>query len=198
LKRFARLFKVLVIIVSLFSVTKINIEKDNKIVFNDNSNKVLDLTAMAIKYEEIRYKDLYYPLDTYVGDLTGYVADCPLCGGTLGCTGQDVVTNRITNYNDSQYGNVRIVASSSNLACGSIVKYKLNNEEITAIVLDRGVLGTDLDLLVSSLDQAYSIGRRNISYDVLRFGWSRSNSWFFKRGNIWKNIILRKNMVKIF
>lgn len=176
MKHFGRIFKVLVIIVSLFSVTKINIEKDNKIVFNDNSNKVLDLTAMAIKYEEIRYKDLYYPLDTYVGDLTGYVADCPLCGGTLGCTGQDVVTNRITNYNDSQYGNVRIVASSSNLACGSIVKYKLNNEEITAIVLDRGVLGTDLDLLVSSLDQAYSIGRRNISYDVLRFGWSRSNS----------------------
>ena len=161
---------------AIFNVTKINIEKDNGTVFNDNSNKVLDLTAMAIKYEEIRMQDLYYPLDTYVGNLTGYVADCPLCGGTLGCTGQDVLTNRITTYNDIQYGNVRIVASSSNLACGSIVKYKLNNEDITAIVLDRGVLGTDLDLLVSSLDQAYNIGRRNISYDVLRFGWSRSNS----------------------
>ena len=176
LKQFGRVFKILVILVAVFSVTKINIEKDNGTVFNDNSNKVLDLTAMAIKYEEIRLQDLYYPLDTFVGDLTGYVADCPLCGGTLGCTGQDVLTNRITTYNDNQYGTVRIVASSSNLACGSIVKYNLNNEEITAIVLDRGVLGTDLDLLVSSLDQAYNIGRRNISYDVLRFGWSRSNS----------------------
>lgn len=176
LKKFGRIIKILVILLAIFGVNKINIDKDKKIVFNDNSNKVLDLTAMAIKYEEIRLKDLYYPLDTYVGDLTGYVADCPLCGGTLGCTGQDVLTNRITNYDDKQYGNVRIVASSTNLECGSIVRYKLNNEEITAIVLDRGVLGTDLDLLVSSLDQAYSIGRKNISYDVLRFGWSRSNS----------------------
>lgn len=176
LKQFGRVFKILIVLVAFLCITKVNIEKDNGTVFNDNSNKVLDLTAMAIKYEEIRLADLYYPLDTFVGDLTGYVADCPLCGGTLGCTGQDVLTNRITTYNDKQYGTVRIVASSSNLACGSIVKYKLNSEEITAIVLDRGVLGTDLDLLVSSLDQAYNIGRRNISYDVLRFGWSRSNS----------------------
>lgn len=176
MKRFFKVFKLFVVFMALLSITKINIEKDNGIVFNDNSNKVLDLTAMAIKYEEIKMKDLYYPLDTFVGDLTGYVADCPLCGGTLGCTGQDVLTNRITTYNDSQYGTVNIVASSSNLSCGSIVKYKLNNKDITAIVLDRGVLGTDLDLLVSSLDQAYNIGRRNISYDVLRFGWSRSNS----------------------
>ena len=176
MKRVVSYIKMFILVICFFSLTKINIERDNGTVYNDNSNKVLDLTAMAIKYEEIKLKDLYYPLDTYVGDLTGYVADCPLCGGTLGCTGQDVLTNRITSYNDEQYGNVKIVASSSNLACGSIVQYNLNNEKITAIVLDRGVLGTDLDLLVSSLDQAYSIGRRNISYDVLRFGWSRSNS----------------------
>lgn len=175
LKRIGRIFKILVIIIAIFGVKKINIDKDNRTVFNDNSNKVLDLTAMAIKYEEIRLQDLYYPLDTFVGDLTGYVADCPLCGGTLGCTGQNVLDGT-TIYNDKQYGSVRIMASSSNLACGSIVTYTLNNEKITAIVLDRGVLGTDLDLLVGSEDQAYSIGRRNISYDVLRFGWSRSNS----------------------
>ena len=88
-------------------MTKINVERDNGTVFNDSANKVLDLTAMAIKYEEIKLKDLYYPLDTFVGDLTGYVADCPLCGGTLGCTGQDVLTNRITTYTDNQYGTVK-------------------------------------------------------------------------------------------
>lgn len=175
MKQFSKIIKTLIIFVAIFGINKINIEKDNETVFNDNSNKVLDLTAMAIKYEEIRMKDLYYPLDTFVGDLTGYVADCPLCGGTLGCTGQNVLDGTTT-YNDKQYGSVRIMASSSNLACGSIVTYTLNNEKVTAIVLDRGVLGTDLDLLVGSLDQAYSIGRRNITYDVLRFGWSRSNS----------------------
>ena len=145
-------------------------------VLNDNFNKVLDLTAMAIKIEEIRLKDMYYPLDTYVGYITGYVADCPLCGGTLGCTGQNVLEGRITTYDDNDYGNVRIMASSSSLPCGSIVSYTLNNEKITAIVLDRGVLGTNLDLLVDEVNKAYAIGKQYISYDVLRFGWSRSIS----------------------
>ena len=107
--------------------------------------------------------------------MTAYVADCPLCGGTLGCTGQNVLDGTTT-YNDNQYGTVRIMASSTSLSCGSIVQYNYNNEKITAIVLDRGVTGTNLDLLVSSENEAYSIGRRNITYDVLRFGWSRSNS----------------------
>lgn len=176
MKYLGRFFKILVILFAIFCVGKINVDKDNKIIFNDNSNKVLDLTAMAIKMEEIRMQDLYYPLDTYVGNLTGYVADCPLCGGTLGCTGQNVLTNRITTYNDSQYGTVDIMASSTSLQCGSIVSYELNGVKRTAIVLDRGVTGTNLDLLVSSENEAYSIGRRNITYDVLRFGWSRSNS----------------------
>lgn len=175
MKYFSRFFKILVILVAIFGISKINVEKDNGVVFNDNSNKVLDLTAMAIKMEEIRMQDLYYPLDTYVGNLTGYVANCPLCGGTLGCTGQNVLDGTIT-YNDSQYGTVRIMASSTSLQCGSIISYMSNNEKVTAIVLDRGVTGTNLDLLVGSNDEAYSIGRRNITYDVLRFGWSRSNS----------------------
>lgn len=175
MKYFIRFFKILVILVAIFGISKINVEKDNGVVFNDNSNKVLDLTAMAIKMEEIRMQDLYYPLDTYVGNLTGYVANCPLCGGTLGCTGQNVLDGTTT-YNDSQYGTVRIMASSTSLQCGSIVSYMSNNEKVTAIVLDRGVTGTNLDLLVSSNEEAYSIGRKNITYDVLRFGWSRSNS----------------------
>lgn len=172
MKRIFKIFQVIIIVIAFFSLTKINIEKDNGTVFNDNSNKTLDLTAMAIKIEEIRMKDLYYPLDTYVGYITGYVADCPLCGGTLGCTGQNVLDGT-TNYNDNQYGNVRIVASSPSLACGSIVSYTLNDEKITAIVLDRGVAGTNLDLLVNQVGDAYSIGKKYISYDVLRFGWSR-------------------------
>lgn len=175
MKYFSRFFKILIILVAIFGISKINVEKDNGTIFNDNSNKVLDLTAMAIKMEEIRMQDLYYPLDTYVGNLTGYVADCPLCGGTLGCTGQNVLDGTTT-YNDSQYGTVNIMASSTSLECGSIVTYVFNNEKVTGIVLDRGVTGTNLDLLVRTENEAYSIGRKNITYDVLRFGWSRSNS----------------------
>ena len=176
LKKIGKLIKVLIILIAIFGVNKIEAPKDSGVVLNDNSNKVLDLTAMAIKIEEIRLKDLYYPLDTYVGYLTGYVADCPLCGGTLGCTGQNVLTNRITTYNDAQYGTVDIMASSTSLQCGSIVQYELNGEKRTAIILDRGVVGTNLDLLVDNVDKAYNIGKRYITYDILRFGWSRSNS----------------------
>lgn len=175
MKYVGRALKVFIILISIFAVNKINVEKDYGVVFNDNSNKTLDLTAMAIKMDEIRMQDLYYPLDTYVGNLTGYVANCPLCGGTLGCTGQNVLDGT-TIYNDSQYGSVRIMASSTSLSCGSIVTYTYNDEKITAIVLDRGVSGTNLDLLVGSSDEAYNIGRKNITYDVLRFGWSRSIS----------------------
>ena len=177
MKHIGKIIKIMIIIVLVFSTTKIKIEKDNGTVLNDNTNKVLDLTAMAYKIEQIRMQDKYYPLDTYVGYLTGYAADCPLCGGTLGCTGQDVVTERITTYNDNEYGTVRILASSPSLACGSIVTYTINDEKVTGIVLDRGVTGTNLDLLVENEDIARSqVGRKYISYDILRFGWSRSNS----------------------
>ena len=175
LKYILKYFKLLTIIAAIFCVTKVNVQKDNETILNDNKNKVLDLNAMAIKMEEIRMNDLYYPKDTYVGYLTGYVADCPLCGGTLGCNGQNVL-DKTTTYNDSQYGNVRIMASSTSLACGSIVSYTSNDEKIVSIVLDRGVTGTNLDLLVSSTDEAYKIGKKYITYDILRYGWSRSDS----------------------
>ena len=175
MKRIFKVFKLLIIAVFIFSLSRVNILRDNKIVYNDNKNKTLDLTAMAIKMEEIRMNDLYYPKDTYVGYLTGYVADCPLCGGTLGCTGQNVL-DRTTTYNDSDYGTVRILASSTSLECGSIVRYELNGEKVTAIVLDRGVTGTNLDILVGNLDDAYKVGKRYISYDILRHGWNLVNS----------------------
>jgi len=176
LKKIVKLIKVIMLIIAFVGINKINVQKDNGVVLNNNYNKVLDLTSMAIKVEEIRLKDLYYPLDTYVGYLTGYVADCPLCGGTLGCTGQNVLTDRITTYQDEVYGTVDIMASSTSLKCGSIVQYELDGKKRTAIVLDRGVVGTNLDLLVDNVDKAYGIGKRYISYDILRFGWSRSNS----------------------
>lgn len=112
----------------------------------------------------------------YTGDLTGYVADCPACNGTLACMPKyDVYKNGVVTYSDSTYGNVRIVASSKNLKCGSIIKFNLktiSSEPIYAVVLDRGVLGTDIDLLVATKDEAIKkVGRRNISYEVLRSGW---------------------------
>lgn len=144
---------------------------------NTNLNKNVDLNAMAKVIQNFRDTDLSTPLDTYYGTLTGYVADCPLCSGYLGCNSQNVLDGTTT-YTDSQYGEVRIVASSLSLPCGSIVRFKndtlSHTGEITAVVLDRGVTGTSLDLLVDSVDTAIKkVGSKKINYDILRFGWTR-------------------------
>ena len=175
LKKIFTSTKALLIIVLVLSTTSVCLPSKETKNSNNNLNKTLDLHAMAIKYEEIKKNDLYSPLDVYNGVLTGYAANCPLCGGRLGCNGQNVLDGTTT-YEDNQYGTVRIVASSSNLACGSIVEFKdpSSDNNITAIVLDRGVLGTALDLLVENEDYALkNIGRRNISYNILRYGYTR-------------------------
>lgn len=176
LHKFFKATKVLLLIAAVLTLTKVNVFNSNDKLSNSNLNKTLDLTAMATKYSEIQYNDKFYPLDTFTGDLTGYSADCPLCGGTLGCTGQNVLDGT-TIYDDIDYGKVRIVASSKNLQCGSVIRFnssRVSNEPVYAIVLDRGVLGNDIDLLVESEGYASKyIGRSRITYDVLRNGWTR-------------------------
>ena len=80
-------------------------------------------------------------------------------------------------YNDAEYGEVYIVASSKNLPCGSIISFysnRISDGRNLAIVLDRGVLGNDIDLLTPSEEYAYNyVGRSSITYDVLRFGWEK-------------------------
>ena len=139
-----------------------------------NQNLSLDLNMMAMKVEEDRKNDYYLAKETYVGSLTGYAADCPLCSGHLACMRSlDVLHGNVT-YDDEIYGNVRIVASSQNLSCGSIIRFesRVSEEPIVAIVLDRGVLGTAIDLLmVNQSDAILYVGRSTITYDVLRRGW---------------------------
>lgn len=162
---------VLIIFISLF--VGIN-NTENIKVENNNLNKNLDLIAMAKLVEENEYDKLYTPIDSFFGDLTGYTADCPLCSGKLACLPSYDVLNGTVTYNDAVYGDVNIVASSANLPCGSIVKInsdRVESGEIVAIVLDRGVGGRSLDLLTNTTENAYSIGRSTVSYDVLRQGW---------------------------
>lgn len=173
IKNIFKAAKILVILLVIAVCGQTGIIEQEVKTRNSNLNKTLDLTAMSLKIDEINHNDLYYPLDTYNGVLTGYAANCPLCGGTLGCTGQNVLDGTTT-YSDKDYGTVRIVASSKSLPCGSIVNFNLNEENITAIVLDRGVTGTALDLLVESESLAITnVGRKNISYNILRFGYNR-------------------------
>ncbi len=163
------------IIIVLFVVASSSyISKHETKIYSNNINNNVNLSTMALKYDEFVSNDIYSVKDTFTGDLTGYVYNCPLCNGHLGCMYRYDITDGKTTYYDETYGNVRIVASSSNLPCGSIVRFNksfVSSEPVIAIVLDRGVRGNALDLLSSDIDYALNLGRSVITYDVLRQGW---------------------------
>lgn len=145
-------------------------------VENTSTSKTVDLSTMAMRImeSEYKYESLYTPLNTLTGELTGYVYNCELCTGRLACLSSLDLSNGTNTYEDSEYGEVFIVASSRDLSCGSIVSFetsRLSEDPVYAIVLDRGVIGPDLDLLVSDIDFAFQLGRSNITYDVVRTGW---------------------------
>lgn len=166
-------------ILVLFIIISFNYDSQKKNVIKTeilNLNKVFYINANADKEFEDINKDIYAAKESYSGDLTGYAADCPMCNGTLACkSSYNVYKNGVITYDDKTYGTVRIVASSKKLACGSIIRFsseRISNEDVFAIVLDRGVLGTNIDLLVQT--EAYAsenIGRSKIDYDVVRIGW---------------------------
>ena len=174
IKSVLRIVQVMILVILVVIIDSSNTKVETKIL-NDNYNRSIDLSTMALKLKEDIANDLYSAKDTYTGDLTGYTADCPLCSGRLACLPNYDVLSGVDTYQDLSYGNVRIVASSSNLSCGTIIRFNksaLSSEPILAIVLDRGVLGNDIDLLTSDINYAYSsIGRSTITYDVLRNGW---------------------------
>lgn len=163
-----------IILLVLFVVCSSNNSSFASKVTNNNLNKTVNLSKMALKVSEFNYNELYSAKDTYTGDLTGYVYNCPLCTGHLACNSNYDLTGGINTYNDEQYGLVYIVASSPNLPCGSIIRFESNRIStgpVYAVVMDRGVLGNAIDFLSPDYDYAIQLGRSSITYDVLRSGW---------------------------
>lgn len=184
LKRFLYICKVFSMGVTLLIILMLlTSERVVEVEFIDN-NKYIVRAILEIEDEYLEESNIQIEteekqeeiLSTYVGDLTGYAADCPACYGTLGCLpSYKVYRNGVLTYQDRVYGEVRIVASSKKIPCGSIIKFetaRVQSGVIYAIVLDRGVYNYDIDLLVQSEAFAYQyIGRSKIKYDVLRYGW---------------------------
>lgn len=177
-------FKIFKVIMLTGLVVLLSANVSNKLTFTEKFEfvEIVDMSASATKKEE--EKPAQKPSSGIVlgsykikGDLTGYSADCPACYGTLACKpSYKVYKNGVVTYPDKEYGNVRIVAThQKNLKCGSIIKFNLSTiskEPVYAIVLDRGVLGTDVDLLVENASVAYNkVGRRKITYEVVRIGY---------------------------
>lgn len=146
-------------------ISKEIIQKRQNELYNErNNNNITNIVNTN--------KSLY----KFMGELTGYSGDCPLCSGYLACPPRTNVLKEGIYYNDKSYGNVRIVASSKNYSCGTILKFnvkKISPEPIIAIVLDRGVSGNVIDLLTESSEIATkNVGRvKNLEFEVLREGW---------------------------
>ena len=111
-------------------------------------------------------------LSTFTGQLTGYGPDCAKCGGRT-ASGLDVRNGNIY-YNDLTFGEVRIVASSTNYKFGTIMRISSTRttNQMIVIVLDRGVSGKTIDLLFASESNTGGIGyQRNVKFEILRNGW---------------------------
>ena len=169
---------IIVVAVAMVMKKETNTVSTLSVAMNDSLDKTLDVEVIQQNQKELFSKGTYNPIYTFTGELTGYAGDCPLCSGYLACPPRTNVLKKGIYYNDKTYGKVRIVASSRNYPCGTILKFKvkkLSSEPIIAIVLDRGVSGNVIDLLTESEDYASKyVGRvRNLNFEVLREGWKK-------------------------
>lgn len=128
-------------------------------------------------------------LEVMTGKLTGYGPDCAGCSGrgNLACKTAKGTKHNLYNdgiyYNDSTFGQVRIVAAAiQKFPCGTIIEIvKAGQQPITAVVLDRGgsmnsafSKGTIwIDLAYGSTADAKVGGVSGLNYqiNVKRWGW---------------------------
>lgn len=175
-----------------------NIDENVVVVLDDNTinEEVIDDSLEKRKEESVYSVPLDTVLETYTGILTGYGPDCTGCGNFS--TGKVVTSSgyHVSNivdgaiepaftitYNDSEYGEVRIVAADDSIPFYSIIRITVPNwdDPVMAIVLDRGsTVGfencrssrgclTQFDLLYPT--EAESLGKtRNVKFELLRSG----------------------------
>ncbi len=125
----------------------------------------------------------------YTGKLTGYGPDCPGCSsvGNVACRTRDGLNHSLINdgiyYNDSTYGNVRIIAADNTaFPCGTIMKIDNGiSSEFYAIVLDsgssmrnawkNGVVWIDLAFPSQSEAAVGNVTSSSTNFSVQRWGW---------------------------
>ncbi len=169
LRIFSLIFFIFLISTSELNKTTISVTK------NENLDKAISYDIITDQQYALYKESLYEPVSSFIGELTGYAGDCPLCSGIVACKRINVLKEGII-YNDSEYGEVRMVASSKKYPCGTILRFnvsKISSEPIIGIVIDRGVRGNVIDLLVESENQAKKkVGRvRKLEFEILRLGW---------------------------
>lgn len=141
---------------------EVYIEESKQEVVDESQNTSVSQSAPVVNQNEV-----------LVGKMSGYGPDCYGCSGYL-ASGTYVGDGNIY-YNDSEYGQVRIVAGDKKYKFGTIVKI---NDSMLAIVLDRGgSIGIGkkflFDLLYSSEAEANGYGvSSGTKFEILRNGFN--------------------------
>lgn len=177
---------ILVLVIMFFIIVSGNV-KEEVITYNVSSINSIQAVHLVSKYNPEEVKTIYANNLTEVlqygstnpvifkGTMTGYGPDCVGCTGKVYCPPRNDVRNGNIYFNDNEYGKVRIVAADHSIPCGTMVKVTGGNISgtMTAIVLDRGgvIKGTLMDLLMASETDSIAVGRQNVTYEVVRWGW---------------------------
>ncbi len=189
-------FKILMSILSIFGFMFISVgigimyaletDETNINVINDSKNLLTysDLKSGQSELLEKQLKPVFYNSmadavfysksypTSFKAKLVHYGPDCASCGGRLGCNGQNAKNGNIY-YNDKEFGKIRIVAASTLLPCGSILKINLDAyDNMYVIVLDRGVDSSMIDLLKESQRSKSPVRTvNNVVFDIVRYGY---------------------------
>lgn len=173
----------IIIIINIFET--INITNDKEINFvKTTSSIILPSVPKIIKVndttninndKEVNINNNNKAIETFYGNVSHYGPDCRGCCGKT-ATGYNVNNGNIY-YNDQTYGLIRIAAADKSLPFGSIIRIQNNNQNIIAIVLDRGGgIGFNkkfaIDLLTKNERESTKLGvLKNSKIEVLRYGY---------------------------
>lgn len=140
-------------------------EEKERIAREEEQRKLEELERQRLE-RETELANKHQVLDTLTMEFTFYTADCKGCLGITRWGGYDV-------RNTIHYEGLRIIATDPTvIPAYSLVEFTLEGERIEAIALDIGgdIKQNRIDLLVSSYNEAITLGRQIIEVDVIRYG----------------------------
>lgn len=168
-----------------WNTKKVIVEGQNGIVYENPENNTVEVLREVVN-EVIEVGT--GPSGNFYGILTGYGADCKGCSGTVACPSPIKKYHNLYNdgiyYNDTEYGEVRILAASHKVfPCGTIIRVTRGSDEpFIGVVLDTGVamrkawdeegrILIDLAFVSESDPEVLKTTSNNVYYEVLRWGW---------------------------
>ena len=169
-----------------YGETRVLVEGSDGINYIDSSGVVQELRPVVNEIIEVGTG----PAGSYVGNTTGYGADCDGCSGVVACKTREGKYHHLVNdgahYNDSQYGSVRILAADHRVfPCGTIIYVDNGREDaFLGIILDTGIdmrknwelyglIHLDVAFVTEKDPKVYSMtaSHRSAKFEVKRWGW---------------------------